>query len=359
VRAPLLGAITLHPTGGGIAVVSKLLWSVFQSRWGSDARLETMFDHESRPATLREKLRFGMAVRKAQLAGRTDWILFSHLALAEAQRFVPARLRQRYGVFLHGIEAWAPLSARVKRTLAAAEVRIANSRYTAERVMTLYPEVGPVVACPLALPPEFEASIQRDGASLDLGPRAVLVVGRMSRSERYKGHTQLIAAWPAVVARVPDAQLVIVGDGDDAPRLRQMAADSGAAKLIVFTGFVPAATLHALYERSALFALPSGAEGFGLVYLEAMTHRLACVGSVHDAASEIIADGVTGRLVNQDDIVTLAEVVAGLLIDESKRKSMGEAGRQRRLNEFGFDRFSRRLSALIGADDDGARRQVH
>lgn len=363
-RAPLLAAITLHPTGGGIAVVSTLLWQVLATRWGEHARLATAFDHESRPATAREKARFTLAVGSAQLFNQTDWVLFSHLALAQAQQLIPKPVRRPYGVFLHGIEAWKDLSAAEKRAVVAADLRIANSRYTATRVMAMHPDIGHVEACPLALPTvvSTSASSGRDSvrdphardAAFAVGPHAVLVVGRMSQSERYKGHDQLIDAWRGVVSRVPDAQLLIVGDGDDAPRLKRKAAQMPCAERIEFRGFVSAPTLQTLYEQSALFALPSDGEGFGLVYLEAMTHRLACVGSIHDAASEIIVDGVTGRLVDQTDIARLADAIATLLLDQPRRRAMGEAGHARAMTEFTFDRFSTRLCGLIN-DAERAR----
>jgi phosphatidylinositol alpha-1,6-mannosyltransferase len=171
----------------------------------------------------------------------------------------------------------------------------------------------------------------------------------MLGSERYKGHDQLIDAWPQVVARVPDAQLVFAGSGDDLPRLRQRATESPASASIAFTGFVARPALAALYDRAAVFALPSRGEGFGLVYLEAMAHRLACVGSIHDAAPEVIVDGVTGQLVNQDNVPEMADTLATLLLDESRRRTMGEAGYERVAREFTFDRFSDRLRGLLRA----------
>ena len=349
-RAPLLGAITLHPSGGGIAVVSNLVWQVLVRNWGTEARLATTFDHENRPATLPEKARFAMAVGSAQLLHRTDWVLFSHLALAQAQHYVPGKLRRPYAVMLHGIEAWADWSSYEKRAVIAADLRIASSHYTAKRVMDKHPDIGPVVTCPLALPP---ALASRDGHGnpanppASVGRHAVLIVGRMSQFERYKGHDQLIDAWPAVVSRVPDAQLLIVGDGDDASRLRNKAAQTLCGEQIRFLGYVSDATLQALYGQSALFALPSFGEGFGFVYLEAMMHRLPCIGSTHDAASGIIVDEVTGRLVDQRDIAGLSEAIASLLIDESRRHKMGEAGYARATTEFTFDSYSVRLRALM------------
>ena len=308
-----------------------------------------MFAHETRPATFLEKARFSLALTRAEALGRTDWILFSHLALAQIQQTIPARLRCRYGVFLHGIEAWKTLSAREQRVLAAADVRVANSHYTAARVMEMYPAIGPIDACPLGLLPGG-CEAPADGAALPpLGRHAVLVVGRMLGSERYKGHDQLIDAWPHVVARVHDAQLVFAGSGDDLQRLRSRAAESPAGASIVFTGFVARPTLSALYDRAAVFALPSRGEGFGLVYLEAMAHRLACVGSIHDAAPEVIVDGVTGQLVDQDNVPGMADTLATLLLDESRRRAMGEAGYERVAREFTFDRFSDRLRELLRA----------
>ena len=308
-----------------------------------------MFDHESRPATLIEKARYTASLTRAQALGRTDWILFTHLGLAKIQKSVPASLRRPYAVFLHGIEAWKRLTSNEKQALAQADLRIANSCYTAARVAEAHPDVGPIVACPLALPPSPHVTSAGPPAPA-LGPHAVLVVGRMNRNERYKGHDELIDAWPLVVDKVPDAQLVIAGTGDDVQRLMEKAAASRAGGYIRFNGFVSKTRLDSLYQSAALFALPSRGEGFGLVYLEAMARRLACIGSIHDAAGEVIVDGETGRLVDQHDVAALAETIAALLLDEDNRRRMGEAGHARLTTEFTFERFRDRIRGLLHAE---------
>jgi phosphatidylinositol alpha-1,6-mannosyltransferase len=352
VRAPLLAAITLNQSGGGIALVSSLLHRALVERWQSDAHLVTMFDHENHPATFSEKARFAMSVRRQQVLDQTDWVLFSHFALARVQQFVPSSCRKSYGVFLHGIEVWDDLTAREKQLLTRADIRLANSRYTADRVMARHPDLGVVVPCPLALPPadpfHGRASVS---PPRQFGPHAVLVVGRMLRSERYKGHDQLIDAWPTIVARVPDATLVIVGTGDNVERLRAKARWGSVPSQIAFTGFVSTGELDALYQSAAIFALPSRGEGFGLVYLEAMAHRLPCIGSIHDAAGDVIVDGITGCLVDQNDERALAETISDLLLNEPRRKTMGAAGFKRVSEEFTFDRFSQRLHALLAHID--------
>jgi phosphatidyl-myo-inositol dimannoside synthase len=343
---PTVAAITLNPTGGGIAAASDLLWRASRQHWGPRTSLLTMFGHENRPASFGEKARFWLSAATAQAFGQTDWILFCHLGLARVQHGVPARLRRPYAVFLHGIEAWQALDDTLRWALSAAELRIANSRYTAARVREAHPGVGRIDICPLALP-SAPGSVHEESAPFTIGPHVVLVVGRMIAAEAYKGHDQLIDAWPLVVTAVPDAQLVIVGDGDDASRLKQKALANPAAAGILFTGFVSRGVLEGLYARAALFALPSRGEGFGLVYLEAMAHRLPCVASIHDAAGEVVIDGETGRLVDQSDIDTLAGTIIDLLGDDAQRRRLGGAGWARVAKEFTFERFSDRVHALL------------
>ena len=69
---------------------------------------------------------------------------------------------------------------------------------------------------------------------------------------------------------------------------------------MLFTGWVNEETLAAVYGRVAVYAMPSDGEGFGLVFLEAMKHRLPCIASTTDATREMVVDGQTGFLVNQD-----------------------------------------------------------
>jgi phosphatidylinositol alpha-1,6-mannosyltransferase len=177
----------------------------------------------------------------------------------------------------------------------------------------------------------------------------VLIVGRMMSTERYKGHDQLLEAWPAVVAAVPRARLVCVGEGDDVERLKAKADELGVTTTTIFTGFVADGVRRSLYERAAVFAMPSRREGFGLVYLEAMAARRPCIGANHDAASEVIEDGVTGFLVDQADTRALASRIIQVLGDEDLRRRMGEAGFRRYRDEFTYESFSRRLLGQVRA----------
>jgi phosphatidylinositol alpha-1,6-mannosyltransferase len=332
--------------------VARLLQRVLIDQWGEGCPVATLIDEPGQPPNFDSgtltRIRFGLRLAALQ-AARCDWVLFSHFSLAQVQRFVPRLTRRPYAVFLHDIEGWGPMSSARRRVLAGAFLRIANSNYTAQRVMAAHPDAGPVYACPLALEPRDEEA-RRDGQTRSvppLGDHAVVVVGRMSSRERYKGHDQLVEAWPLVVGQVPDATLVFVGTGDDTSRLRERAAALGVGHSLICPGFVPRAGLEAIYAGAKAFAMPSRREGFGLVYLEAMAHGLPCIGSTHDAAGDIIQDGVSGFLVDQADIGALADRVTRLLRDEEQRARMGEQAARHVAAHFTFERFASRLVSLI------------
>jgi phosphatidylinositol alpha-1,6-mannosyltransferase len=169
----------------------------------------------------------------------------------------------------------------------------------------------------------------------------------MWSSERGKGHEDVIAAWPSVRARVPDAELWIVGSGNDRARLEERAHALGVGDVVRFLGRVSDAELCDLYRRATLFAMPSCQEGFGLVYAEAMWHGLPCIGSTADAAREVIADGDTGLLVPYGDVAAIGSAVVALLTDPARAEAMGRAGMRRARERFSYERFRRDLLTAL------------
>ena len=340
----LLAAPVLGERGGGVGQVSSLLWQSIQDTWNGRSAVVTLLQNGHQTPTPLDKLRFGFELASAQMLDRPAWILFSHLGLARAERYLPTASRAPYGVFLHGIECWAPLPARDLALLAGASLRLANSAFTAKKAREANPSLGPVEVCPLAL-----GSLPRAASAAGRIPGRVLVVGRLSATERYKGHEQLIEAWPAVRARLPAATLVIVGDGDDRHRLEQLVRARGLSDAVEFRGFVTRESLDEEYGRASLFAMPSRGEGFGLVYLEAMAHGLACIGSTADAAAEVIVHGQTGVLADQNDPDSLAAHLIELLSQPDVLRTMGDAGRARLHETFTYEAFRQRLVSLLSA----------
>lgn len=349
---PGVAAVTFDPRGGGIAAVSRLIVDALATE-GSHRPVPLSLVRNAREgrfdSSTLDRLRFGARVFAAQATRECDWLLFTHLSLATAQRFVPAICRRPYAVFLHDVEAWQTQPPARRRVLDRAFLRLANSAYTARRVVEANPGIGDVVACPLALGSDWTPRAAAEAARAQPPRPHVLIVGRMIASERYKGHDQLLAAWPRVRQQVPEAKLICVGEGDDVERLRSTARTLGVGDAVELTGFVSDDERWRLYRDAAIFAMPSRREGFGLVYLEAMAAGLPCIGSIHDAASEVVVDGRTGWLVDQSDTNAIADRIIHLLFHESERAAMGDAGRRRFLAQFTFDAFQSRLTAALGS----------
>ena len=291
----------------------------------------------------------GVFAARLMAAGRrADCVVYNHLGVATAQTSVPTGMRRPYAVLLHGAESWeADIDAARQRALADAALRIATSTYAARRVTEAHPELSAPDVLPLALLPERDAT-PVDGALVgSMTTRTIVVSGRMSASERFRGHDEILDAWPAILGRRPDARLAIVGQGDDVKRLETKATGLGLGASVRFTGRVSESTLDAMLAKAGGFALPSRSEGFVLSYLRAMRAGLPCVGGAEDAASEVVEDGVTGMLVSAGDRDSVAQAIISLLGDTERRRAMGDAARARYEERFTFDIFRERLDALM------------
>jgi phosphatidyl-myo-inositol dimannoside synthase len=343
-----LGVIDLSNRGDGVAYVARLLLRALGDLTVA-APYVIQLGWSAGTVPMAKRISFAARLMQVQATGRIDWVVLNHLGLGRAQVAIPRLLRKPYAVVLHGIEAWdAALAADRRKVLRAADLRIAVSEHTSRRVIQAHPDIGPVVPCPLALLPDEVETGDVDTALLDALPEeSVLIVGRMSAEERYKGHDQLLECWPAVTRNVPAACLVVAGRGNDVERLRRKAAELGVADRVIFAGFVSQATLRALYESVAVLAMPSRGEGFGLVYLEAMRAGTSCIGSTADAAGDIIVHGKTGFLVAPSSIPELEQRLVTLLTNGALRRSMGAEGRRRLERHFLYDHYRDRLAGIL------------
>ncbi len=193
-------------------------------------------------------------------------------------------------------------------------------------------------------------------ARLSDGRRLVLTVARMAAWERYKGHDVVLRALPSVVAKIPNLTYVIVGDGDDRPRLEMLAQELGLIQYVFFTGEVTESELAAFYHRSEVFVLPARTvidehdpkgEGFGIVFLEAMAFGKPVIGPNYGAPAELIRQGEFGILVDPEDPAAVASALIHLLNAPEQAKSMGESARRWVRQEYSFESLCRRLGGLL------------
>ena len=282
---------------------------------------------------------------KAGLGDARHTLVFAtHLHLAPLA--VPLVKRgARLAVFLHGSEAWEPLSEMRTRALEHSGLVMANSRHTIHHFKRVNPDFADTAirVCPLGVPPG-QSTVPGDSPK---EPYA-FIVSRIVSTERHKGHDLLLDLWPSIRQRVGTARLVIAGDGDDRQRLEEKSVNLGLRDSVDFLGRVNEETLVRLYSNCAFFVMPSSRlEGFGLAFLEAMRAGKACIAG-QGAAEEVTEQGITGLIVPDQNREALIEALTLFFNDPALCARMGRAGRERYLHHFTEDQFRARLLAALG-----------
>jgi phosphatidyl-myo-inositol dimannoside synthase len=300
------------------------------------------------------KARFLLSAITAAMSWSPDLMICAHVGLAPVARLIQRLTGVRFWVVLYGIEVWGDLPATKQNALRAAQRYVGITRFTLDATIARHGlERHRELILPPTLPKRRSLSCQTGyRASECLTQPIVLTVGRIEATERYKGHDVMLEAWPAVLRRVPNAFFWIVGDGDDRRRLESRVRELGIANSVHFAGAVSIEELDVCYDRCSVFAMPARTElntsvprgeGFGIVFLEAMSRGKPVVGPQVGAPAEFIRSGEHGLLVDPTDSREVAEALIELLEDPARARRMGNAGREWVAREFGFDRFCERL----------------
>jgi asparagine synthase (glutamine-hydrolysing) len=286
----------------------------------------------------RNKSRFVRA--SLRLSRDCDRLICGHVAqLPVAWLAQCLNPRLRYYLVAHGIEVWRPFTFAERIAIRGAERIFCVSDYTRGELLKYCPlPPGRAVVLHNALAPSFEVN---GGAPLASCPPVILVVTRLSYSDRYKGVQHVIEAMPAIRAAIPDARLRIVGRGDDLPRLQTLRHQLGLADAVEFLGFVPDRRLTEELRTCRLFALPSKKEGFGLVFLEAMAHGRPCLGARAGGVPEVITPA-SGLLVDYGDVPAIAAAAVTAL-----QRTWDESAILARAREFSYSPFKERLAKLL------------
>jgi phosphatidyl-myo-inositol dimannoside synthase len=169
----------------------------------------------------------------------------------------------------------------------------------------------------------------------------------------------LIRAWPRVLARssangLPGPLLMLVSDGPYRPQLERLAARTGVADSVLFTGAVTSDELPAYYDAGDVFAMPCrtrrgglDVEGLGIVYLEASATGLPVVGGDSGGAPDAIQDGETGYVVPGGSAEAVADRIGQLLADPAGAAAMGDKGLAWVEREWTWDLVAERFQRIL------------
>lgn len=252
----------------------------------------------------------------------------------------------------HGMEFPEKSSAkkrqRIAKTLSRAQLVLANSRFTADRLKPYLTQPDTLRILHPGVNPPYQAAakdIETIAAWTGTHHPVLVTVGRL---EERKGQDKIINILPRLLADFPDLIYLIAGSGPLKEQLSQQAIDLGVENKLQFCGRVSDGERAALLNKATLFAMPcriegKSVEGFGIVYLEAAMFGVPSLAGRAGGAGDAVVDGETGLLCNGDDENDIYLSITKMLNDPSSLQNMGVKAQSRAENEFQWGQIARQL----------------
>ncbi len=175
-------------------------------------------------------------------------------------------------------------------------------------------------------------------------PQGAKIIGSTGRFSREKGYHILIESFSLVVQKIPDAHLLLVGDGPQRDELERQSRETGCGDKIVFAGV--RSDIPELLNLFDIFALPSIYEGTSMSLLEAMASGTPPVATEVGGNLSIIKNQESGLLVPSENPSALAEAIIELLSDDGKRNAFGKAAQRKIKADYSQENMVRRYSEL-------------
>lgn len=308
------------------------------------------------------RLQFATALLLYLVQHKPQHVFCGHINLAPMVQWLCQPLGIPYTVLTYGKEVWQPLQPQFRRALQQADQIWTISRYSRDQACEanqLDPEKVQFLPCAI------------DGASFTPGPKSqalieqysladskvLMTVARLWSGDIYKGVDVTIRALPQILRAIPNVKYLVIGRGDDQPRLAKLAESLGVANRVVFAGFVPTEALMEHYRLADAYVMPSQ-EGFGIVYLEAMACGVPVLAGDADGSADPLQDGELGWQVphrNPDAVaaacITMLQEIAKRDRNEAyDRRCNGSWLRERAIELFGKAAFTRQFQVLLEAE---------
>lgn len=195
----------------------------------------------------------------------------------------------------------------------------------------------------------------RERFAIDADKPVVVCVARLTAR---KGQDTLIRALPHVLREIPDATLLIVGDGPYRETLEKLTDETGMRKHVIFAGAVPWAEIPPYFDAGNVFAMPCRTrlgglepEALGIVFLEAQASGLPVVVGDSGGAPDAVRHGETGYVVDPYNPVAVAAKVTDLLKDPEQARKMGALGREWVKAEWSWESSVATLRKLLAYPD--------
>jgi len=333
--------------------------AAFDLAWLRDYGVEVIRDKSK---ILLPSFRVGRNVRKIASERQITRVFFGAAApLALLSQGLRSAGVTRIVALTHGHEVWWaklwPFSEALKRIGRGVDSLTYLGEFTRERIGSALNrrDRGKMIRIAPGIDPKHFAP-RPDAQSLraELGlseKRVVVCVGRLVHR---KGQDVLIRAMPEILEAIPNAHLLLVGEGPGKDELEKNVARLALKENVSFVGRVQYAELPRYICVGDIFAMPSRSrlaglevEGLGIVYLEASACGLAVIGGVSGGAPDAVLQGETGFTVDGTSSQAVAQGVIHLLSDTKLAERLGARGRQWVIDEWQWEMWSERFNRLL------------
>lgn len=299
-----------------------------------------------------KKTTFGLAAIKAGL--KADVVILSHAHLLFFARLIKIlKPGIRIVLFAHGIEIWNALAAWKKQILNKIDIW-AVSRYTADQIIHRHGiAANQIKVLNNCLDPYFKLSepvskpvTRLAKYGLNSNQKVMLTICRLSSSEQYKGYDLVIECLKQVIKVYPDLVYLLAGKADqtELARIQKLITSYNLQKNVILTGFVPEEELVLHYQLADVFVMPSKAEGFGLVFIEAAAYGCTVIGGDTDGSRDALLDGELGTLLNPNDATAIGEAI---MVALQKERLDAKATQELCFETFGYRQYQKKVSNLL------------
>ncbi|MEM0979713.1 MAG: glycosyltransferase [Cyanobacteria bacterium P01_H01_bin.58] len=304
---------------------------------------------ESSNATI-GRLRLAAGLLRNLLLQRYSHVICGHVLLSPLVSPLCRYFGVPYTAMIYGKEVWEPVPKQQQIALQKATSLWVNSRYSrnmacaANHLQKLPTHMLPCIVNPQTFTPGQPSPRLIAKYGLE-GNRVLMTVARLWPGDIYKGVDITIQALPKILMLFPNVKYLVIGRGDDQPRLEQLAQDLGVRDRVVFAGFVPDEELVEHYRLADAYVMPSK-EGFGIVYLEAMACGVPALSGNDDGSADPLQDGRTGWRVPHRDVQAVAQACIEILKGEDIRCN-GQWLRQQVIESFSPSSLQQAMGQLL------------
>lgn len=297
------------------------------------------------------------------LKERTDVVIIGHFATVETLGvwLLHKIFRLPYVLLIHGLDLQSYLRSKSKihktiihTVLRNASLALANSRFTGKKIVEAG-YVGKIIVLNPGVDterfrPNLPTVLVREKYNLT-SRNVILSVARLVRR---KGHANVLRALALILDEIPDITYLIAGRGEEEESLRALAKELMVQEHVRFLGYVNENELPYLYCACDIFVLPTISfdeegdyEGFGIVFSEANACAKPVVGGNSGGVSDSVMDGITGILIDPNNVDGIAKAIILLLSDKQNARGFGIKGRMRVEEELAWPIVGKKLETVL------------